>query len=210
MSNSKVADEKMGYQSWNNMLKLHAATSDPTSPITGEIYLNTSTTMKLKRYDGSGWDVISYPVDSTTGNYAQGTTLYRSGDGAAGEGEIFDASNNITFNKTFTFGSFPIFTASDVTIASGVVTATTPLIFVDTESGAASDDLDTINGGTTNGQLLMVRTKNAARDVVLKDGTGNLKMHTGDVTLPNNWVHAFFIYDNTNSLWVNVAMLGGA
>ena len=52
---------------------------------------------------------------------------------------------------------------------------------VDTQAGAASDDLDTINGGNI-GSFLVLRPENAARTVVLKDGTGNLVL-AGDFTM---------------------------
>jgi hypothetical protein len=68
-----------------------------------------------------------------------------------------------------------------LTIAAGAVTATKSQITVDTESAAATDDLDTISGGGT-GDTLIVRAASSARDVVCKDGTGNLRL-AGDFTL---------------------------
>jgi hypothetical protein len=68
-----------------------------------------------------------------------------------------------------------------LTIAAGVVTVTHSLHAIDTEAAGATDDLDTINGGAT-GQLLIVRAANSSRDVVLKDGTGNLVL-ASDCTL---------------------------
>ena len=75
-----------------------------------------------------------------------------------------------------TLGSF-----SEVTIASGAITVTSSVHAVDTESDAASDDLDTINGGS-NGSILTLRSVTGAREVTLKDSTGNLKL-AGDFTL---------------------------
>jgi hypothetical protein len=69
-------------------------------------------------------------------------------------------------------------------IAAGAITvASTPFVmsqFVDTEAAAATDDLDTINGGQ-EGQVIMLATTTSARDVVFKDGTGNLLL-AGDFT----------------------------
>ena len=56
-------------------------------------------------------------------------------------------------------------------------------IRVDTEGGAATDNLATISGGVER-QMLIVRTVSSARDVALKDGTGNLRL-AGDCTLSN-------------------------
>jgi len=67
------------------------------------------------------------------------------------------------------------------TIASGVITVFADWQFVDTEGGAATDDLDTINGGY-DGRRLVLFTANSGRDVTLKDNTGNLKL-AGDFTL---------------------------
>jgi hypothetical protein len=74
------------------------------------------------------------------------------------------------------------------TIASGAITFpnTAHLVSVatvDTESAAASDDLDTITSNQA-GKVLIVMAADSARTVVLKDGTGNLKLE-GDCTLDN-------------------------
>jgi hypothetical protein len=65
--------------------------------------------------------------------------------------------------------------AKAVTIASGVVAINpdTVLLIVDTESAAATDDLDSITGGRT-GQMITLRAASGTRDVVVKDGTGNI------------------------------------
>lgn len=71
----------------------------------------------------------------------------------------------------------------DLTIASGVITITQGVHLVDTESAAATDDLDTINGGQ-DGALLVIRAVDSARTVVAKDNTGNLQL-AGDFSLDN-------------------------
>lgn len=73
-------------------------------------------------------------------------------------------------------------------IASGVVTlpASAHLLnyaVIDTEAAGATDDLDTITS-TQSGKVLVVSAANSSRTVVLKDGTGNLKL-AGDCTLDN-------------------------
>ena len=70
-----------------------------------------------------------------------------------------------------------------LTIASGAVTVTKNFAIIDTESSAASDDLDTING-YGEGRVLFVRMSNASRVVTLKHGTGNLSFwNASDITL---------------------------
>ncbi len=68
-----------------------------------------------------------------------------------------------------------------LTIASGVITATSSLHYIETESAGATDDLDTINGGE-EGNLLIIAPGSSARTVVAKDGTGNLVL-AGDFTM---------------------------
>jgi hypothetical protein len=58
-------------------------------------------------------------------------------------------------------------------------------VVVDTEGAAASDDLDTINGGA-DGDFLFLRQVNSNRDIVLKHATGNLRLNgSTDKTLSN-------------------------
>ncbi|GAJ23654.1 unnamed protein product, partial [marine sediment metagenome] len=58
---------------------------------------------------------------------------------------------------------------SELTIAGGVITVTGSNHTVDTANGA--DDLVTINGGI-DGQILVLRQENAARNVTVKDDVG--------------------------------------
>ena len=86
-------------------------------------------------------------------------------------------------------GSFTTLAASDntafsgmtrhvpqaVTISGGAVTATRSYIIIDTEGGAATDDLDTITvSGVLDGMDMFVRQTSSARDVTYKHNTGNL------------------------------------
>lgn len=51
----------------------------------------------------------------------------------------------------------------------------TRIIRLDTEANAASDDLSTINGGA-DGQIITISSTANARDVVVKHGTGNIRL----------------------------------
>jgi hypothetical protein len=92
---------------------------------------------------------------------------------------------------------------SEKTIATGVITITSSYHRVDTEGDAATDDLTTINGGTM-GRYLTLRAENGARDVVVKDGTGNLQLE-GDMTLNNVQDTITLIYDSNLTAWLEVA-----
>ena len=81
--------------------------------------------------------------------------------------------------------------ATQLTIASGVITVTQNYHKVDTQSDAATDDLDTITAGTNvaAGFILHLRVESDARTVVLKNGTsGSDNLDIGsDVTLDESY-----------------------
>lgn len=91
---------------------------------------------------------------------------------------------------------------SGLTIATGVITVTGGYHTVDTEAAAASDDLDTISGGT-DGARLVIRAVNSARTVVVKDGTGNVQC-AGDFSLDNAQDTIEFIFDGALSVWLEL------
>ena len=70
---------------------------------------------------------------------------------------------------------------SELTIASGGITVTSSVHTVDTESDAASDNLNTVNGGT-DGSILILKSVTGTRDVTLKDSSDNLRL-AGDFAL---------------------------
>lgn len=89
---------------------------------------------------------------------------------------------------------------TELTIAAGVVTYNRSSHSIDTEADAASDDLDTINGGV-EGAVTIVRAENAARTVVLKHATGNIKCpHAKNITLAEDEDYALLYYDGAN--WI--------
>lgn len=90
---------------------------------------------------------------------------------------------------------------TELTIASGAITVTRNFHTVDTEADAASDDLDTINGGA-DGMPLTLAANDAARTVVMKDGTGNLRL-AGDFSMDNNQDTITLIYNG--SAWLETS-----
>lgn len=68
------------------------------------------------------------------------------------------------------------------TIALGAVTITNTYTVLDTEGGASSDDLVTINGGS-DGDIILLTQTSPARIVTVKSGTGNISLTSGDVIL---------------------------
>jgi len=97
-----------------------------------------------------------------------------------------DVTGDINFTGAVAISSVLLASATEVTIASGAVTITQGVHTVDTEADAASDDLDTINGGT-DGTLLRLYMEDAARVVTLKHNVGNILVSTGaDITMSAN------------------------
>ena len=122
-------------------------------------------------------------------NLEDGTIWYRS------DTDKFRARINGT-TENLALESFVTGAGSTLTIATGAITAAGRWHLIDTEAAAATDDLDTISG-TTAGQIYVFQAADSARDVVFKDGTGNLKM-AGDFTADNVEDTITFISNGTN------------
>jgi len=90
----------------------------------------------------------------------------------------------------------------DLGIVSGAITITDTYHLVDTEAAAASDNLDTINGGTASA-FLILRPANDARTVIIKHNTGNiLVVGNVDLTLDDAHDFAILIFDIALSKWL--------
>lgn len=109
-------------------------------------------------------------------------------------------------HKLYTDGSLGLFALKDggtKTIAAGAISVGSYSSYsVDTEGAAATDDLDTITGGSLFNQVLILRAANSARDVVLKDGTGNLRL-AGDFTLTHSQDRIQLLWDGSS--WVEMS-----
>ena len=94
---------------------------------------------------------------------------------------------------------------ANLTIASGVITVTNSVHLVDTEAAGATDDLDTINGGSEQ-QILILGPVSGARDVVVKSGTGNIGCAGGvDFTMNQLGDRWYGFYSSALSAWVEIA-----
>lgn len=88
-------------------------------------------------------------------------------------------------------------------ISSGSITPTAGFHEVDTESAAASDDLDTIvTTGIPDGSLLVLQAESSARTVVVKDSTGNLRLG-GDFDL--NHAEDTILLIKVGTVWYELA-----
>jgi len=110
------------------------------------------------------------------------------------------ASGTITANAFLGLGA-----PTTLTIATGAVTATRSYHKIDTEAAAASDDLDTINGGV-DGNILILRCVASARDVVVRDNAGNIQLAGGvNFTLGNLRDRLVLQYDAEAAEWLELS-----
>jgi len=95
---------------------------------------------------------------------------------------------------------FAIWPPTELTISGGVITVTDSSHIIDTEGDAATDDLDTINGGV-DGQILVLCSADNARDPTVKHGTGNIQLDGGaDFTL-SNIRRQIVLFNRGGSIW---------
>lgn len=104
-------------------------------------------------------------------------------------GRISESGGADTFNSTLSINQNNIVTLypsignfNELTISAGGVTITGAYHSVDTESDASTDNLGQIDGASSIGQLLFLRPADDTRTIVVKDGTGNLRL-AGDHTM---------------------------
>lgn len=118
-------------------------------------------------------------------------------------GGLLSAPNSWTKRQAFAAG-FAVTAAQSVTIASGAITITGPgRIVVDTEGGAATDDLDTINGGS-DGDVIFVFSTSGARVPTVKNGTGNAVLPAGDAALNSIFKNVAMIYSGAAAKWIRL------
>jgi hypothetical protein len=99
--------------------------------------------------------------------------------------------------STVSAGALTIASQGTLTIASGAITVTGSNHLVDTESAAATDNLDTISG-TVAGQIVTIGSVADARDIVITN-SGNIRTNDGlSLTLNYSNDKVSFLSDGTN------------
>jgi hypothetical protein len=155
------------------------------------IAINGLSALNLKKYTGQGTKVALQVGD------LQATERYEA---------ICDGVDIVVLNprnKNTYYG-----TNQPLTIATGVIIITNggSIYAVDTEGSAATDDLDTINGGN-QGQFIILGNTNAARSVVLKHNTGNIFNPGGiNITLSATTDRVTLTYDSTLAKWIVIGV----
>ena len=117
-----------------------------------------------------------------------------------------DGVDIICFNPS----SLPLLSgsATALTIATGAITLTnnSSSYVLDTEGAAATDDLDTISGGQ-DGQIIILNSANASRNVVVKHNTGNIyNPNAFDITLDLTTDLVVLRYNATAVKWIVVSV----
>lgn len=161
-----------------------------------------------------------------SGNLAGGATLYRhpiTGNiiiGDASPTDIIGATLNVAGSVVVSDGAGATLAkiASDgmissiqqtATIASGVITATTSYMLVNTEANAASDDLVRING-YDNGGILFVSPGTTGQTIVIKNNApmpgGIYCIGSADVSLTSRAHVALLVYAPNIARWIMVAV----
>lgn len=114
-------------------------------------------------------------------------------------------ANSITTSDVFEIGTKLILTKGlNLVIASGSITVTHSYHIVDTEGGAATDDLTNINGGV-DGQILVIRSLTFSRDITIKHNAGNILLSgLTDKILDNIADKITLIYDGALDKWTEI------
>lgn len=110
-------------------------------------------------------------------------------------------------NNSWEYDAYPMIEAK--TIAAGVVSlsnARTQAVTLDAEAAAATDDLDTITANfAPEGRQIIVRSSNDARDITIKNGTGNIALAGSDCVLGNRRSVLTLMYQSVNAKWIEVS-----
>lgn len=104
--------------------------------------------------------------------------------------------------------SLPILSgsATALTITAGTITLTnnSSSYVLDTEGSAASDDLDTINGGQ-DGQIIYIRSANSSRDITLTTAGNILPMGNSSNLINTTDIIIGLRYDSALAKWVAIS-----
>lgn len=131
-------------------------------------------------------------TDDNTFQFGIGTNSVTNSLQVGDRGSTTNAYGGIQFRG----GQVIMNAETELTIATGSITPNRSRHTVDTESDAATDDLDTIVA-LTDGTLLIISAADSARTVVAKDGTGNLNL-AGDFSLDNVEDKLMLVCDGTD------------
>lgn len=130
-----------------------------------------------KQNQNTGSELLKLPLDPTSSGSMNQTFINTSFD-------KFQVKDLYVNKLHFQGGPSTVSAGVPVTISGGVIPMIATFMAVDTEGGAASDDLDNITtNGVSPGTIVILHAANNARTVVVKDGTLIL---AGDFTMDSS------------------------
>jgi DNA/RNA endonuclease YhcR with UshA esterase domain len=122
--------------------------------------------------------------------------------GTGSSGEVgFPGDVTVTDKITGGIFNIPLSEALTIDDTTEAITITGGYHRVDTYGDAASDDLKTINGGS-QGDILILSPQSGARDVVIKNDTGNIKC-VSDFTMDNYYDR--IVLQSTGTNWIMIS-----
>ena len=113
-----------------------------------------------------------------------------------------DMNTYIRDNLAYLKANIGLGTPVELTIAAGVVTKTKGYHTIDTESDGATDDLDTISGGS-DGDIIFISAEHDDRTVIIKNETGNIHCG-GDIYLDTAHKVVSLMYNATLTEWHSI------
>ena len=168
------------------------------------VYSNTANpyAIAIENSNNTDADTKRFILDQlTAGDFALIRVSESGGTDTGNTVFTVDQNDRISINKLLNLKD-----SGELTIASGAITITGSRHSIDTESDAATDDLDTINGGS-DGDIFIGYANNTTRSVVFKDGTGNLQLE-GDFTCNNAADRILLMSDGTT--WFEISRSNNA
>ncbi len=162
--------------------------------------IRTGTDNDLRLFHSSAYDnsyIDNYYGDLYIRQLSHGEKIYLQAEDASGNMKTL-ATLDPTVPCAKFDGAVSIGEITDLVISNGAITVSKSYHAIDTEGGAASDELTTINGGQT-GQLLILQAISVLRPVTVVENTGNLRLAGNFVLSKNNDKIMLIAMDKTSS-----------
>jgi len=98
----------------------------------------------------------------------------------------------------------------EATISSGTASVSSSYGIIDTEGSAATDDLDTISPWS-DGKIIVLKAKDNARTVVVKNGTGNIRLAgAADFSLDHTRDTIMLMFTSSLGAWLEISRSNNA
>lgn len=190
----------------------HVGTSSDGLPSSG-LYRKASSSSRFRKFSGMirncavGFRSSGTPDKEDIDlefSLAAGQTMF-TGDARANPGQVWKLFGTVDSVFDAMIPRNERYAATTLVINAGAVTITDHCMFrIDTEAAAASDDLDTINGGV-EGDVITFQSTNSSRDVMFKHGTGNLRLN-GLVDFALNQISdRITLQKGSGGVWVQIS-----